>query len=166
MRHRRKVKKFSRSRAQRKALVVSLLRAVIIKERISTTESKAKALREWVDKLINWAKTDTLHHRRLSFRLLKDHNLVKRLFEVIGPRFKDVQGGYTRVIDFRFRKGDNAKISIFELTKREEKKTKHKEKLNQETTPEKESLSEKTEKSKKSLISGMKSILKKKNKST
>lgn len=166
MRHRRKAKKFSRSRAQRKALVVSLLRAVIIKERISTTETKAKALRKWVDKLINWAKIDTLHHRRLSFRLLKDHNLVKRLFEVIGPRFKDVQGGYTRVIDFRFRKGDNAKLSIFELTKREEKKTKDKEKLSQEKTQDKEFSSKKKEKSKKSLMSGVKSILKKKNKTT
>ena len=126
MRHRRKSEKFSRSRAQRKALVKSLLRSFVISERITTTESKAKAMRIWADKLITWAKEDSLHNRRLSYRLLEDHALVKRLFDDIGPRFKDINGGYTRVIDLGFRKGDGAKVSILELTKIEKKDKKSK----------------------------------------
>lgn len=112
MRHRKKSEKFSRSRAQRKALVRSLLRALFIYERITTTESKAKGIRHWAERLINWAKNDTLHHRRLAYRFLCDHNLTKRLFEVIGPRFKNIQGGYTRVLDLGYRQGDGGKISI------------------------------------------------------
>ena len=121
MRHRKKSEKFSRPRAQRKALVKSLLRSLVISERIATTESKAKALRSWADKLITWAKTDNLSNRRQSYRLLEDHALVKRLFEKIGPRFKDVSGGYTRVIGYRHRKGDGAKLSFLELTRIEKK---------------------------------------------
>jgi large subunit ribosomal protein L17 len=121
MRHRKKSEKFSRSRAQRKALVKSLVRAIIINERITTTESKAKGIRPWLDKLITWSKTDTLHHRRLAFQMLGDHLLVRRLFESIGPRYKTTPGGYTRIFDLGFRKGDNAKVSIMELTKIEKK---------------------------------------------
>lgn len=126
MRHRKKGNKLSRSISQRKALIKSLVRSVMISERITTTEAKAKALRPWVEKLITWAKDDSLHHRRLSYRLLNDHVLVKRLFEEIGPRFKDTVGGYTRIIDLGNRKGDDAKLSIFELTKinKKEKKIK------------------------------------------
>ncbi|UCD16079.1 MAG: 50S ribosomal protein L17 [Candidatus Omnitrophota bacterium] len=166
MRHRKVTKKFSRPRAQRKALISALLRAVVIKERITTTEAKAKALRSWVGKLITWAKQDSLHHRRLSYRLLKDHSLVKRLFEVIGPRFKTVNGGYSRIIDLGPRKGDGALISIFELTKREppkekvkEKKEKHKE----EKPPKRERklATKKEQPPKKGIISGVRSIFKK-----
>jgi len=121
MRHRKKSEKFSRSRAQRKALVKSLVRSLLIYERITTTESKAKGIRPWVDKLITWSKTDTLHHRRLAFAILGDHLLVRRLFESIGPRYKTVPGGYTRIYDLSFRNVDNAKVSIMELTKIEKK---------------------------------------------
>ncbi len=124
MRHKKKSEKFSRSRAQRKALIKSLLRSVVIYERIQTTESKAKALRSWVDKLITWGKRDDLHSRRLAYRLLGDHHLVQRLFTDLAPRFKDVNGGYTRVIDVGYRKGDGAKMSILELTRLEPKKKK------------------------------------------
>jgi large subunit ribosomal protein L17 len=102
------------------ALIKSLLRAVLISERIITTEAKAKALRPWLDKMITWAKQDTLHARRQAYRWLGDHQLVVKLFNVIGPRYKDINGGYCRVIDYKSRKGDAALLSIFELTKRTE----------------------------------------------
>ncbi|MEI8350364.1 MAG: 50S ribosomal protein L17 [Candidatus Omnitrophota bacterium] len=173
MRHRRKSQKFSRPRAQRKALIRSLLRAVIIYERITTTEAKAKAMRHWVDRLINWAKTDNLHHRRLAYRLLCDHELVKKLFEQIGPRFKDVKGGYTRVLDVGYRKGDAGKMSILELTRREIKEKKIKEKKETKKNQEATSADEKViqeersehkkgiERPKKSIIDGVKRIFKK-----
>lgn len=126
MRHRKKSEKLSRSRAQRKALINSLLRACVICERIITTKSKAKQCRKMLDKLITWTKTDTLHHRRLSFRFLKDRTLVKRLFEEIGPRFKGINGGYTRIFDLGYRKGDGAKLAVLELTKIEKKVSAHK----------------------------------------
>jgi len=153
MRHRKKSKKFSRSRAQRKALMKSLLRSIITYERIVTTESKAKGVRKWVDRLITWAKEDTLHHRRLCYRWLENHKLVKRLFEEIAPRFKDVSGGYIRITDLGNRRGDGAKLSILELTrteKREKVSKKKEEKKKREPREEK-----------KSFISGVKKIFKK-----
>jgi large subunit ribosomal protein L17 len=158
MRHRKKSEKFSRSRAQRKALVKSLLRAIFTYERITTTESKAKGIRKWIDKLITWAKEDTLHHRRLCYRWLEDHKLVKRLFEEIAPRFKEVNGGYTRIIDLGNRKDDGANMSILELTKieKKEKVSKKKEERKKEEKPKEEQKEEK-----KGFVSGVKKIFKK-----
>jgi large subunit ribosomal protein L17 len=153
MRHRKKSKKFSRSRAQRKALMKSLLRSIITYERIVTTESKAKGIRKWVDRLITWAKEDTLHHRRLCYRWLEDHKLVKRLFEEIAPRFKDVNGGYIRIIDLGNRRGDGAKLSILELTRTEKKEKVSKKKEEKKKREPKEE--------KKSFVSGVKKIFKK-----
>ena len=168
MRHRRKSEKFSRSRAQRKALVKSLLRSFVISERITTTESKAKAMRIWADKLITWAKEDSLHNRRLSYRLLEDHALVKRLFDDIGPRFKDINGGYTRVIDLGFRKGDGAKVSILELTKIEKKDKKLKgkkarktKKADEKTTTKDEKKTSQETKSQKGIVSRVRKIFNK-----
>ncbi|MBD3246782.1 MAG: 50S ribosomal protein L17 [Candidatus Omnitrophica bacterium] len=118
MRHRKKSEKFSRPKAQRKALVKSLLRALITYERITTTTANAKALRSWADKLITLAKSDTLHHRRLSYDMLQDHALVKRLFTEIGPRYRKTPGGYTRILQVSPRKGDNAPMSLLEFTQR------------------------------------------------
>jgi large subunit ribosomal protein L17 len=166
MRHRRKSERFSRSRAQRKALINSLLRALIINERISTTTSKAKYLRSWMDKLIAWTKNDCLAHRRLAYRILSDHNLVKRLFEVIGPRFKNINGGYTRVLKLGFRPGDGASVSLLEFTKVEKKEKIHKEKkekTKEDVTEKHEEkiVPKKTEKPKKGIMSGVKKIFKK-----
>ena len=157
MRHRKKSEKFSRPRAQRKALVKSLLRSLIISERIATTESKAKALRPWADKLITWAKTDNLSNRRQSYRLLESHTLVKRLFEKVGPRFKDISGGYTRVIGYRYRKGDGAKLSFLELT-RIEKKAKGAKDLKGEKAKGEKEPPKKEEK--KGIVSGVKKMFK------
>ena len=168
MRHRKKSEKLSRSRAQKKALVKALLRAVVINERITTTTSKAKYLRADVDKLITWAKRNTLHCRRLAFAILGDQKLVRRLFDVIGPRFKDISGGYTRVLAQGVRKGDGASLSILELTKIEKKKkpskakkTKAKEKEEHIEKHEEKKAPKKEAKPKKGIISGVRKIFKK-----
>jgi len=163
MRHKKKSEKFSRPRAQRKALIKSLLRSLVIYERIKTTESKAKAIKSWMDKLITLAKRGDLHSRRLSYRILGDHQLVKRLFVDLGPRFKDLKGGYTRVVDLGHRKGDGALVSILELTRVEKKKKikrKKEEKKKKEEKVEKR-LPPKEEKPKKGFISGVRKIFKK-----
>ncbi len=116
MRHRKKSKRFSRSRAQKKALIKSLLRSVVLAERITTTTEKAKYLKSRLERLITLAKGNSLHHRRLAYQVLEDHKLVQRLFEVIAPRFKNINGGYSRTFRLGFRKGDGASLSVFELT--------------------------------------------------
>lgn len=167
MRHRVKTEKFSRPRAQRKALIRSLLRSILIHERIITQEAKAKKIRRWVERLITLAKNDTLANRRLSYRILGDHKLVKKLFENIAPRFKDVEGGYSRIIDLGYRKGDASKMSIFELTKIEKKEKKHiekkeKEKQVQEEKKEERKIPPKEEpEKKKGIMWGVKRIFKK-----
>jgi len=116
MRHRRKSEKFSRPRAQRKALIKALIRAVVISERIVTTTAKAKYLKAKVDRMITLGKKGGLAHRRLAYRTLGSHKLVNKLFEDIAPRFTDIQGGYTRTLRLGRRKGDAAFISLLELT--------------------------------------------------
>jgi len=162
MRHRKKSERFSRSRAQRKALIRSLLRSLFIYERIVTTQSKAKGVRGWVDKLIEWAKKDTLHHRRLAYRILCDHKLVKRLFEEIAPRFKDISGGYTRIVNVGYRKGDGALLSLLELTRiKEKKKEKKKKEEKKEAGIEKETPSQEiVQPQKKSFLQGIKRLFK------
>lgn len=166
MRHRKKSQKFSRSRAQRKALKKSLLRSLVIYERIKTSEAKAKELRSWIDRLISLAKEPTLANKRLAYELLCDHMLVKKLFDNIAPRFKEIKGGYSRVIDLGYRKGDACKISLIELTRveKKEKKAAHK-KEKEEKHIEVEKKVEKhaplKEKPKKTIIDGVKGIFKK-----
>jgi large subunit ribosomal protein L17 len=172
MRHRKKSVRFSRSRAQKKALVKSLLRALIINERISTTTARAKYLRAEADRLVTWAKRDSLANRRLAYRILGDHSLVKRLFDDIGPRYKDVSGGYTRSFRLNNRRGDGASVSLIELTKivKKEKALKKKSRENEaKKTPkeeEKAAIPLKEAKPKKGFISGVRKIFKKEKNAT
>jgi len=164
MRHRKKSEKFSRSRAQRKALINSLLRAVIINERITTTTSRAKYMRGEVERLITKGKNDNLASRRLVYKRLGDHKLVKRLFEVIAPRFKSINGGYTRIAHLVPRKGDGASLSLLELTKREVKKKVvkgKKDKASDSDKAKKEESATPKKQDKKGIISGVKKIFKK-----
>lgn len=116
MRHKKKRNKLTRSKDQRRILLRSLISSVILKEKIATTEAKAKKLRPFLEKTISRAKKDTLANRRL---LLKDFSkkIVDKLIKELGPRYKDRPGGYSRIIKISPRKTDSAKMAIIELLK-------------------------------------------------
>jgi large subunit ribosomal protein L17 len=121
MRHRNSGKKLSRTPAHRKALFRNMAKALLTHGRIRTTETKAMALRGVVDPLIVFALRNDLHARREVYKVLGSHQLVKRLFDEIGPAFAGIAGGYTRVIKLGMpRPGDCAPLAIIELTKMEE----------------------------------------------
>ncbi len=115
MRHLRSGYKLGRSTAHRKTLLRNLATSVIDHERIVTTIPKAKAVRPLVDKLITMAKTDTLHSRRLAAAILETPASVKKLFDTLGARFGQRNGGYTRIVRVGFRKGDGAEQCVLEL---------------------------------------------------
>ncbi len=117
MRHSNFGKKLGRNPSHRKALYRNMAKALLTYGRIKTTETKAKVLRTVVDPLIALAKRDDLHARRQAFDVLGDHQLVKVLFDEIGPKFANVNGGFTRVMKLAdMRKGDNAPMALIELT--------------------------------------------------
>lgn len=118
MRHSNSGRKFSRTPAHRKAMLNNLAKALIQHGRIRTTELKAKDLRRVVEPMITLAKRNDLHARRLAYRSLNDHALVKHLFDNVGPIFTDVPGGYTRITKLaQRRKGDNAPMAIIEFSR-------------------------------------------------
>ena len=119
MRHRVGGRKLQRTSAHRLALFRNMAAALIKHEQITTTVAKAKELRPYVEKLITLAKRGGLSNRRLAHaRLLDDAQLVK-LFEVLGPRYKERNGGYCRVLKAGFRYGDNAPMAVIELVDRD-----------------------------------------------
>ena len=118
MRHSNSGRKLSRTPAHRKALLHNLAKALLLHGKLRTTEMKAKELRRVVEPLITLAKRNDLHSRRLAYRALNAHALVKRLYDDIGPLCAGVPGGYTRVIKLAMpRKGDNAPMAVIELTR-------------------------------------------------
>lgn len=114
MRKRKKGRKLHRKRNQRKALLKSLANSLILKEKIKTTEAKAKEISGFVEKFITKAKKDNLSSRRFLARFFSPQ-IVKKLVEEIGPRYKERKGGYTRIIKLGPRKSDGAKMAIIEL---------------------------------------------------
>lgn len=114
MRHRKKRNKLTRSKDQRRLLLRSLASSLILKEKIITTEAKAKKVRPFLEKSISRAKKDNLANRRL---LLKDFSpkIVNKLFKDLGPKYKDRPGGYFRLIKINPRKSDSAEMVIIEL---------------------------------------------------
>lgn len=121
MRHRRAQKRLGRATDHRLATLNNLAAALVRHERIETTLGKAKALRPYAERLITRAKSDSVHSRRLVARVLKDRDLVKRLFDDIAPRFTERPGGYTRILKLVPRRGDAAEMAIIELVDRREK---------------------------------------------
>lgn len=115
MRHRRAGRKFGRNTNQRKALFRGLASSLILHERITTTEAKAKNIRPYVEKLVSMSREDTEHHRRLVKARLGSDPATKKLFEVIGPRYADQSGGYTRIYKLGQRHGDAASMSLIEF---------------------------------------------------
>lgn len=119
MRHNKSGRKLGRNAPHRKAMFRNMARSLLIHERIRTTEHKAKELRGVVEQLVTLAQTDSLHSRRLAYKVLENHQLVARLFDEIGPRFRGQPGGYTRVVKMGLpRAGDCAPMAVIELTKR------------------------------------------------
>jgi len=92
--------------------------SLIIHERVTTTEAKAKELRPFAERLITLAKRGDLHSRRLAGRQIADGDALHKLFEQIGPRFGSRPGGYTRILKLGARKGDGAEIALIELTEK------------------------------------------------
>lgn len=116
MRKRKLGRKFGRKRDQRKAFIGSLISALMLKEKIKTTEPRAKEISGIAEKFITRAKKDNLANRRLLAGFFSDH-IVKKLFTEIGPRYKERHGGYTRIIKLGPRKTDGSKMAIIELIK-------------------------------------------------
>ncbi len=119
MRHRLKGRKLNRTASHRKAMFANMAAALIEHEQIVTTLPKAKELRSIVDKLITLGKRGDLHARRQAISRTRDVEQSKKLFDVLGPRYKDRNGGYTRVLKAGFRYGDNAPMAVIELVDRD-----------------------------------------------
>lgn len=115
MRHQKKGKTLGRKKAPREAMLRNLATSFIVYEKIKTTKAKATVLRPIVEKYITLSKKDTLHNRRQVLKYLYVQGAVKKLFEVLGPRFKDRNGGYTRVVKLPPRQSDGAEMAILEL---------------------------------------------------
>lgn len=122
MRHRNQGRKLGRTAAHRKAMFANMASALIKHEQIKTTLPKAKELRPVVEKLVTLSRrgTSDLHARRQALAQIKDELQVKKLFDVIGPRYASRPGGYTRVLKAGFRHGDNAEMAFIEFVDRDE----------------------------------------------
>ncbi len=118
MRHLKTGRKLNRTAAHRKDLMRNLVKALLLREQIQTTDAKAKELRRWADRMVTLGKKNSVHARRLAFSYLGSRRLVQRLFDEVAPRFQSRSGGYTRVLKIGPRRGDAAPISLVEFTER------------------------------------------------
>ncbi|MDP2085290.1 MAG: 50S ribosomal protein L17 [Gemmobacter sp.] len=119
MRHSNGYRKLNRTHEHRKAMFANMSGSLIEHEQIKTTLPKAKELRPIIEKLITLAKRGDLHARRQAAAQLKEDRHVARLFAILGPRYKDRQGGYVRVLKAGFRYGDMAPMAIIEFVDRD-----------------------------------------------
>jgi large subunit ribosomal protein L17 len=115
MKHKTGFNRLDRMPAHRKALHRSMVTSLFDHERITTTKAKAMEIRRTAEKMITRAKEDSVHNRRIIARSLYNEDVLTKLFKEIGPRMKDRQGGYTRVLKMGFRQHDNAEVVILEL---------------------------------------------------
>jgi large subunit ribosomal protein L17 len=120
MRHGNSGRKLNRTASHRKAMLANMAVALIKHEQIVTTLPKAKELRPYVEKLVTLGKTDTLHTRRQAYAQLPDKKWAAKLFDVLGPRYKERPGGYIRILKAGFRFGDNAAMAVIEFVDRDE----------------------------------------------
>lgn len=120
MRHGNAGRKLNRTHEHRKALFANMANALIKHEQIVTTLPKAKELKRVADRLITLGKKGGLHRRRQAFAQLRDNDMVKKLFDDLGPRYEARPGGYTRVLKAGYRHGDNAPMAVIELVDRDE----------------------------------------------
>lgn len=115
MRHLKGTKKFNKTAAHKKAMFSNLLVSFFAYERVKTTTAKAKELRRLSERIITRAKEPTLHNKRIVLRNVRNRDVVAKLFDDIAPRYKNINGGYTRIIKLGNRMGDGAELSMIEL---------------------------------------------------
>jgi large subunit ribosomal protein L17 len=113
-------RKLNRSSAHRKSMFANMTASLLLHEQIKTTKPKAKDLRTFVDKMITLGKRGDLHARRQAMSFLRDKEVVSKLFDSLADRYKDRQGGYSRVLAAGYRYGDSAPMAIIELVDRDE----------------------------------------------
>ena len=118
MRHRHGLRKLNRTSAHRLAMLRNMMNSLLRHEAIKTTLPKAKELRRVVEPMITLAKEPTVANKRLAFNRLRDREIVVKLFNEIGPMFKDRKGGYTRILKMGYRVGDNAPLAYVELVQK------------------------------------------------
>ena len=123
MRHKVSGRKFGRERAHRNLMMKNLVSSLVEHGRINTTIARAKEIRGVAERLITYAKKDTVHYRRLVFKVLKNRDLVKKVFEEIAPQYIGREGGYTRVLKNGYRTGDCAPMAIIEFVEGKDTKT-------------------------------------------
>jgi len=119
MRHQKQGRKLNRTASHRKSMFANMAASLIEHEQIVTTLPKAKDLRPIAEKLVTLGKRGDLHARRQAISQIRDVEQVKKLFDVIGPRYKDRNGGYTRVLKAGFRYGDSAPMAVIEFVDRD-----------------------------------------------
>ena len=120
MRHGNGLRKLNRTSSHRTAMFRNMAVSLLRHESITTTLPKAKELRPVVEKLVTLGKRGDLHARRQAIAQIRDVDMVKKLFDVLGPRYKDRKGGYTRILKAGFRHGDNAAVGVIEFVDRDE----------------------------------------------
>lgn len=119
MRHKKGYRKLSKTTTHRKAMFANMVAALVKHEQIVTTLPKAKELKRIMDKMITLGKKGGLSNRRIALSKIRDEVQVSKLFEVLGARYQERQGGYTRVLKAGFRHGDNAPMAVIELVDRD-----------------------------------------------
>ena len=122
MRHRLGLRKLNRTSSHRLAMLRNMTNSLLRHEAITTTLPKAKELRRVAEPIITLGKKPSLANRRLAFNRLRDREMVIKLFDQLGPRFANRNGGYLRILKFGFRRGDNAPMALVELLDRPEVK--------------------------------------------
>jgi large subunit ribosomal protein L17 len=123
MRHRNSGRQLSRNSSHRSAMLKNMAVSLLQHEIIKTTVPKAKELRRVAEPLITMAKSDSVHRRRIAFSRLRDRDTVTKLFNELGPRYRDRPGGYLRILKSGYRPGDNAPMAYVELVDRPEPET-------------------------------------------
>src|ERR1700759_1636922 len=119
MRHGNQGRKLGKTASHRTAMFANMAAALIKHEQIKTTLPKAKELRPVVEKLVTLSRRNDLHARRQALSAIRDEDQVRKLFDVLGPRYKSRPGGYTRVLKAGFRHGDNAPMAFIEFVDRD-----------------------------------------------
>ena len=118
MRHGKRIAKLGRNPSHRRAMIANMVTSLLSEEKITTTHTRAKELRRSAEHMITFAKRGDLHARRQVLRFVADKQVVAKLFDELGPRYKGRNGGYTRIVKLGPRRGDGTFMSIIELVDR------------------------------------------------